>query len=163
MPPEPRPAPPRRITRRALLTGTASAAALGGAGAYILLLAPGAGGAPDGVGALSVAEAHSAARAGDILLIDIRRPDEWARTGVGAGARPLDMRRDDFIAALDRLAEGDRTRPVALICARGVRSARLAAALRAAGFERIVDVPEGMSGSRAGPGWLAAGLPVARP
>ena len=29
-----------------------------------------------------------------------------------------------------------------------------------AGFSNIIDVPEGMLGSAAGPGWLAADLPT---
>jgi rhodanese-related sulfurtransferase len=114
-------------------------------------------------GRLSVAEAHAQADDGAVLLVDIRRPDEWRRTGVPEGAVPLDMRRDDFIAALAGLTGEDRSRPVALICARGVRSARLATRLSAAGFTQVRDVPEGMLGSAAGPGWLAAGLPVETP
>jgi rhodanese-related sulfurtransferase len=116
--------------------------------------------AAEGVERLTVTDAHRAALAGDILLIDIRRPDEWARTGIGEGAEPLDMRRPDFVAALMRLTGGDPTRPVALICARGVRSARLTRVLAGAGFTRIHDVPEGMLGSGAGPGWVKTGLPV---
>jgi rhodanese-related sulfurtransferase len=111
-------------------------------------------------GALSVAEAHRQATAGTIVLVDIRRPDEWKRTGIGAGAHPIDMRRDDFIAALQRVAGADKDAAIALICARGVRSARLSNRLTEAGFTRIIDVPEGMLGSRAGPGWLKKKLPV---
>ena len=107
-------------------------------------------------------DAHAAALRGDILLIDIRRPDEWAVTGVGEGASPLDMRRPDFIEALSGLAGNDKARPVALICARGVRSRHLAADLAQAGFVNIVDVPEGMLGSGAGPGWIGRSLPVIR-
>ena len=70
------------------------------------------------------------------------------------------MRRDDFIDVLAELTQGDRTAPVALICARGVRSRRMSARLTEAGFTRIIDVPEGMLGSGAGPGWLKAGLPI---
>ncbi len=109
---------------------------------------------------LSVAEAHQAAVAREITLIDIRRPDEWRKTGVGIGAQPLDMRRDDFIAVLSDLVGGDLGAPVALICARGVRSARMSKRLSDAGFSNIIDVPEGMLGSRAGPGWLASDLPT---
>lgn len=109
---------------------------------------------------LSALQAHAQAVAGDILLVDIRRPDEWARTGSGEGARRLDMRRDDFITELGKLVDGKTDAPVALICARGVRSARLSNQLAQAGFSNIIDVPEGMLGSRAGPGWLARGLPV---
>lgn len=96
-------------------------------------------------------------------MIDIRRPDEWARTGVAEGAYPLDMRRDDFIEALAMLVDEQRDQPIALICARGVRSDRMSARLRQAGFDRIIDVPEGMLGSAAGPGWIARDLPVVRP
>lgn len=117
-------------------------------------------GAEVGENALSAPEALARAQAGQILLVDIRRPDEWQATGVPLGAVPLDLRRDDFVDALMAEVGGDRERPVALICARGVRSARLAEQLSQAGFTRILDVPEGMLGSGAGPGWLARGLPV---
>ena len=117
----------------------------------------------EGSKAIDPVQAHEAAEAGDILLIDIRRPDEWARTGVGAGAIPLDMRRSDFEDVLLARAEGDTARPIALICARGVRSRRMSDRLAAAGFTRIIDVPEGMLGSGAGPGWLRRGLPVVAP
>jgi len=118
------------------------------------------GAANGGQTRLDPAMAFAAAEAGAILLVDIRRPDEWARTGVGQGAVPLDMRRADFAAALHSLAGGDTGRPIALICARGVRSRRLGQTLTEAGFTRILDVPEGMLGSGAGPGWLARDLPV---
>ncbi|MCA8882504.1 MAG: rhodanese-like domain-containing protein [Rhodobacteraceae bacterium] len=105
-------------------------------------------------------EALALVRAGQLYLIDIRRPDEWAATGVAEGAIPIDMRRADFTAALSAATAADPARPVALICARGVRSSQLTARLEAAGQTDLVDVPEGMQGSRAGPGWVARGLPV---
>jgi rhodanese-related sulfurtransferase len=110
--------------------------------------------------ALTAAEAHRQAEAGDIVLIDIRTPEEWTETGSGLSANRLDMRRDDFTAALDKLLDGDKSKPVALICARGVRSSRLSRALREAGYTAIIDVPEGMIGSYAGPGWIERGLPL---
>ncbi|WP_300058538.1 rhodanese-like domain-containing protein [uncultured Roseobacter sp.] len=147
---------PARMTRRGLL-------ALGGIG----VVTAGAFAtrwfniwADTGENALSAPDAHAAALAGDILLVDIRRPDEWARTGVGEGAVPLDMRREDFVVALLAQVENDTSRPVALICARGVRSRHLGVRLVEAGFIRIIDVPEGMLGSGAGPGWVKRGLPV---
>jgi len=111
-------------------------------------------------GNLTVQEAHEAAAAGRIVLIDIRRPDEWERTGIAEGAYPIDMRRQDFIAALDQVAENHRDAPIALICARGVRSAWLASQLSEAGYSNVITVPEGLMGSRAGPGWLKSNLPV---
>lgn len=109
---------------------------------------------------LSPDQAHAQAVAGQITLIDIRRPDEWARTGSGEGAVRLDLRRDDFVSVLTTLVSGDLDAPIALICARGVRSARTTNQLVAAGFTNIIDVPEGMLGSAAGPGWLERGLPL---
>lgn len=111
---------------------------------------------------LDAPAANREAEAGRLLLIDIRRPDEWQASGSAAPAKRLDMRREDFTDALLTLAKGNRDAPIAVICARGVRSARLAERLRLAGFTRVSDVAEGMFGSRAGPGWIARGLPVTR-
>ncbi len=111
---------------------------------------------------IDVATAHRLAEAGEIILVDIRRPDEWAASGSPASGHRLDMRREDFSEALLTLTGGARDAPVALICARGVRSSRLTNQLMAAGFTHIIDVPEGMLGSAAGPGWVRAGLPVDR-
>lgn len=109
---------------------------------------------------LSVEDAYELAQVGAITLVDIRRPDEWASTGVGDGAEPIDMRRKDFLTALDGLVGGDRSKPIAVMCARGVRSKWLSAQLYNAGFTQILDVPEGMLGSKAGPGWVRTGLPT---
>ncbi|MEM9578800.1 MAG: rhodanese-like domain-containing protein [Pseudomonadota bacterium] len=147
---------PLRLSRRGLLVFGLAGIATGGAVAaqwYNVL-------AENGADTLSPAQAHEATVAGALVLVDIRRPDEWSRTGVGEGAVPLDMRRQDFEEALLTAADGDKSRPIALICARGVRSRRMSDRLRAAGFTRIIDVPEGMLGSGAGPGWLGRGLPV---
>jgi len=114
-------------------------------------------------GTLTVTDAHQLAQNGSLYLIDIRRPDEWARTGVAAPALPIDMRRDDFEILLRSVFETSGERPVALICARGVRSNRMNRRLNDAGFEQILDVPEGMLGSGAGPGYIATGLPLRPP
>ena len=142
------------FNRRTLLIGAGALAAVWAIREY-RLTPP----AHDGL-RLSVREAHERAVAGELLLIDIRTPREWQATGIGEGAHPIDMRRSDFIQALTALAGPDRNRKIGVICARGVRSARMSIELARAGFTNIVDVPEGMLGSRAGPGWLKTGLPV---
>lgn len=147
---------PLRMSRRGILVFGGALLATGGAVAaqwYNVL-------AVNDAVSLTPQEAHASAAKGDVVLVDIRRPDEWARTGVGEHAVPLDMRRSDFDRILLRHVGGDPSRPVALICARGVRSRRMTAHLSSAGFTRIIDVPEGMLGSGAGPGWLKRGLPV---
>lgn len=151
------------ISRRSLLisggtlvAGSAAFVVLDGQNMLYAALAGDAAG-----GTLTVEEAHEMAVAGDVTLIDIRRPDEWSRTGSGEGAMRLDMRREDFVDELRKLV-GDASAPIALICARGVRSARMTNILTEAGFTNIIDVPEGMLGSSAGAGWLRKGLPVVR-
>lgn len=142
------------ISRRALL-GASAVVVVGAAAGWTIWSHPSFAGQ-----SLSVADAHKSALAGDVFLIDIRRPDEWEKTGIGEGAHPLDMRRRDFVEALDKITGGNKSAPVALICARGVRSARLSNRLSEAGYSNIINVPEGMLGSSAGPGWLESGLPT---
>ncbi|MDC0660304.1 rhodanese-like domain-containing protein [Leisingera sp. SS27] len=145
-----------KLTRRLMLLGGTAAAA--GFGFWWQRRQP-----PDhSHPRLSAAEAYGQAQAGEILLVDVRTPQEWRASGVPVGSHQIDMRREDFIAALQQVAGPDRSVPVALICARGVRSARMTLALTEAGFTHVIDVPEGMLGSAAGPGWIAGNLPVAR-
>lgn len=153
--------PPPAPTRRKFLTAGLAAAVIGGgyfASVWFNILAD-----AKAEGALSVTDAQVLAEAGEIYLIDIRRPDEWNNTGVAASAIPLDMRRDDFEDVLQGLFDASGARPVALICARGVRSDRMNRRLKNAGFGDILDVPEGMLGSGAGPGYIATGLPMRAP
>ncbi len=146
------------FTRRRILTG-GSTLALGGATIFAAnWFNVGAQAGQDGT--LTTPQAHEAAVSGDITLVDIRRPDEWARTGVGQGAVPINMLDRDFIEQVSAQVNGDHSAPVALICARGVRSRKMTARLQKAGFTNIIDVPEGMLGSGAGPGWIKRGLPT---
>lgn len=145
--------------RRQLLLGLGGGALLAlGGGAWWWRRQPPAHDRPR----LTPAEAFAKAQASEITLIDIRTPREWGQTGLPVGAMALDMRRSDFLDALDQIVAGRRAAPIALICARGVRSARLTKALTAAGFANVMDVPEGMLGSASGPGWISGNLPVAR-
>lgn len=144
---------PARISRRALGLGAVAAVV----GAMWWRQGGQAGGVATKLGA---PEAYAAASAGGLVLIDIRRPDEWARTGVPVSGYALDMRRPDFDEKLMALAAENPGLPVALICARGVRSRRLGKRLIKAGFTDVLDVSEGMSGSSMGSGWVKRGLPV---
>ena len=110
---------------------------------------------------MSVQEAHDAAERGDILLLDIRTRAEWQETGVATSALPVSMHEDTFLAKLVQLTGGDKSRPVALICAVGGRSKTLQKALTELGFSNVIDVSEGMIGGINGPGWIKSQLPVA--
>ena len=111
--------------------------------------------------------AHRATAAGEVTLVDIRLPVEWAETGVPEGAVAIPLQnplthglRPGFVDDLMAAVAGDPDREIALICARGRRSALARTLLEEAGFSAVHDVGEGMLGSASGPGWLARGLPV---
>ena len=107
---------------------------------------------------ISVKKAQQLAEQGDVLLIDIRTPGEWRRTGVSPLAETLNMHSPTFGPELLALIEGNRDLPIALICATGGRSGHMSRVMSNAGFTAIYDVTEGMNGSSAGPGWIAEGL-----
>lgn len=152
----------RQQPTRRLFVGAVAAIAVGGGGAFVSkwfnIFAD-----ANVEGALTVEAAFDAAAADRIYLVDIRRPDEWRKTGLSEHAIPLDMRRKDFEAVLQQIFAASGPRPVALICARGVRSDRMNKRLEAAGFSNILDVPEGMLGSGAGPGYIERSLPLRAP
>lgn len=109
---------------------------------------------------LSAPEAHQLQLEGRILLVDIRSPKEWRKTGVAAGALTVTVHRRDFASALLAAVGGDYDRPIAIICATGGRTALARHYLGLMGFSAVVDVSEGMLGNSRGPGWIRRGLPV---
>jgi len=121
--------------------------------------------APVSSDTLTAPVAAAAMARGDILLVDVRSRREWQETGLAEGAQPVTIHNRNgikaFIAEMTRAVGGDKTRPVALICASGVRSLRAQRILRANGFTHVQNVSEGMLGlPGTGPGWLKRGLPV---
>lgn len=113
-------------------------------------------------GAMSAAEAHAAAGAGKVVLVDIRSQEEWKDTGVPASGHAVTMHQAQasFVRQIEALTQGDKAKPLALICATGSRSSFLRSWLVKAGYTAVIDVSEGMEGGRAGRGWVRAGLPI---
>lgn len=140
--------------RKALALGGITALGVGGFSVSRFVFAR-----ADAASVMAPPAALAAAERGEILIVDIRQPHEWDRTGIAEHAVPIDMRDADFLAKLKASRASD-SQPVAVICARGVRSARLTRLLDEAGVGPLIDVPEGMLGSPAGPGWIARNLPV---
>jgi rhodanese-related sulfurtransferase len=112
-------------------------------------------------GIIGAKEAYRRAAEGSITLVDIRLPSEWRRTGVGINAIAITMHQGiyNFVDQLKKV-DGGKDRPIALICAEGVRSAAMQKLLKQFGFKGVIDVHEGMEGSAEGPGWIKSGLPV---
>jgi rhodanese-related sulfurtransferase len=111
-------------------------------------------------------EARAMAERGELTIFDIRLPVEWERTGIPQGALAIALQdqtqqpRADFVADVLAALDDDPTRPIALICARGHRSAFARQWLLESGFGRVYDISEGMVGGEYGPGWLARDLPT---
>jgi len=105
-------------------------------------------------------EAYAKALSGEIVLIDIRTPEEWTESGLPDVALQNDLYAPDFIQKILAIREQNPGIPLALICRTGNRSGNASAQLYQAGLTDIIDVIEGVAGSGVGPGWFARGLPV---
>jgi rhodanese-related sulfurtransferase len=111
---------------------------------------------------MTAADAHTRALAGDVVLVDIRTPEEWATTGVPASGHTVTMHQAGpaFVAGLKQAMGGDTTKSLAIICNSGNRTSNIYADLQRAGFTNLINVAEGMGGGPFGQGWLKAGLPL---
>ena len=113
---------------------------------------------------LAAPDAYAQTQAGQLTLIDIRRPDEWRKTGVAQGALRINMAHPQgpagFVRQVEAEVGGDKNAPIGLICRTGNRSSHMQQALHEAGFTRVYNIKEGMAGSSAGAGWIKRGLPV---
>lgn len=96
----------------------------------------------------------------DIILIDVRRPDEWNSTGIPQKSYPICMSDEDFLGKVAQITGYNQDTPIAIICAAGGRSARVVNALCEQGYNFVYDVSEGMMGGANGAGWINKGLPV---
>ncbi len=107
--------------------------------------------------------AWEAAKGGELILVDLRTPEEWRDTGVPEGAWPINLYDRNFGLYISKVIKGNPGKTIGLICATGRRSGKVLAALRRNGISNVIHVPEGVMGSAAGPGWKAAGLPMIPP
>ncbi len=143
-----------RGARRTLAAGLAACALVLGA----------AGAALGGHFVMTADEASVRTEAGEVMLIDVRSPQEWRQTGVPRGARRVTIHDPGglkgFVDAMAAAVDGDLKKPIALICARGNRSTIAQKVLSEAGFTRVFNIREGFTGGPYGPGWVKRGLPV---
>ncbi|MGX9353932.1 rhodanese-like domain-containing protein [Roseobacteraceae bacterium S113] len=109
---------------------------------------------------LSAPEAADRVASGEIILLDIRTPQEWRESGLADGAWPVSMHSADFPKQLSAILERYAPEQIAFICATGGRSGHVSDVLAKNGIAGVADVSEGMFGNDRGAGWLARGLPV---
>jgi rhodanese-related sulfurtransferase len=108
------------------------------------------------------------------LFVDVRMEIEYLYVGHPPGVLHLawyeypEMTPQParFVAQIEREAQGDKSRPIVLICRSGKRTVDAGLALEAAGFTNVVNVLEGFEGDldhndQRGHlnGWRHAGLP----
>jgi rhodanese-related sulfurtransferase len=110
---------------------------------------------------LSAESAHKLVQRGELILLDVRTPSEWAMTGMPRDSVGANVKDVDFLAQARGAVLGDLEYPIAVICRAGNRSTLAAAQLEAAGFAEIYEITEGMAGLEGiGDGWIKRGLPT---
>jgi rhodanese-related sulfurtransferase len=86
----------------------------------------------------------------DILLIDVRSPEEWA-TGYIAGAEHIWV--NEFFASVDAWPE-DKDAAIVIYCASGYRGGIATVMMNLMGYTNVRNLSGGIGG------WIAAGLPL---
>ncbi|MEH6489911.1 rhodanese-like domain-containing protein [Hyphomonas oceanitis] len=110
---------------------------------------------------LAADTAYKMSQKGELVLIDVRTPSEWAMTGMPRDSVGATLQDTDFVARARGAVLGDLDQPVAVICKSGTRSTSAAQRLAAEGFGHVFNVTEGMAGHLgAGDGWIKRGLPT---
>jgi len=77
---------------------------------------------------------------GDPQLLDVRRPDEFARGHIEGAVNINVLDKDNFLKFIKGL---DKEKPVMVYCQAGVRSQRAASLLEESGFKQIYDLGGG--------------------
>ncbi|MGX9351534.1 rhodanese-like domain-containing protein [Shimia sp. W99] len=109
---------------------------------------------------ISAGEALSEVQDDKLILIDVRRPEEWQSTGVAEGAWLLDMTHKQFGPRFLAVLERNPNHKIAIICRTGNRTGYLMKVLAENGISGVLDVSEGMAGGPNGKGWIPSGLPL---
>lgn len=120
-----------------------------------------AGSAHADIDMLSAEDAYVMVQRGELVLLDVRTPSEWAMTGMPKNSIGAPLTSADFILQARGAVLGDLEYPVAVICRAGSQSSDAAQKLASEGFAQIYVVAEGMAGELGkGEGWIKRGLPT---
>ena len=113
---------------------------------------------------MTVVDAYQQSTQGQLLLVDIRSQNEWKKTGIAPQALALSMHGKNglkgFSKHLAAALNGDKNKPIGLICGSGMRSLYLQHYLVKQGFTQVFNISEGMVGSVFSDGWIDQGLPT---
>lgn len=91
------------------------------------------------------------AEAKESVVVDVRLQEEWKESGVindsflityfDEKARPM---KSAFLKKLSQITEGDKTKPVVLVCRTGLRSKLVAGILEREGYKNVYNYKDGM-------------------
>ncbi|MGV6840633.1 MAG: rhodanese-like domain-containing protein [Planktomarina sp.] len=109
---------------------------------------------------MSAPDAANKIANGEIIVLDIRSPEEWKESGLAKGAWPESMHVQGFPTRLQNIFRIYGPKNVALICATGGRTDYVVKVLERNGIHGVADISEAMFGNGKDPGWVARGLPV---
>ncbi len=107
----------------------------------LVLLGCNDGGKDTVVELITVEEMDSLIEMGNVKLIDVRTPEEYAQGHI-EGAVNIDFRDEDFKKLVSQV---DKSKPVAVYCGRGGRSGKCSAYMKKAGFTKIYDLDGGIT------------------
>ena len=105
-------------------------------------------------------DAYTRQQAGQMVIVDVRTPQEWQQTGVAVGAEPIDMSDPEFLQKLVQLRQDNPGIEFGFICRSGNRSGQVQSYLAQNNVAGVYSVDGGMSGNGQASGWISDGLPV---
>ncbi|MEM8648948.1 MAG: rhodanese-like domain-containing protein [Pseudomonadota bacterium] len=103
---------------------------------------------------ITVTDALERTKTGDVLLIDVREPDEWRATGSPRGSLRVALQSPDFVNQIRKHSNHRKELPIALCCRSGLRGKKAAELLVQDGFDNVSNVEGGMMK------WVSEDLPV---
>ena len=103
---------------------------------------------------IGVKEVLLGVEAGEIVLIDVREPDEWINTGSPKGSIRVPLQSPDFLDQVHSRTNYRKELPIALCCRSGIRGKKAAELLVQSGFENVSNVEGGMKE------WISENLPI---
>ncbi len=90
---------------------------------------------------ITVEEMDSLLKLGEVKLIDVRTPQEFAQGHIESAIN-IDFRNENFE---ELIAKVDKTKPVAVYCGKGGRSGKCSSFMKKAGFTKIYDLDGGIT------------------
>lgn len=121
-----------------------------------LLKKIGMDGAGSSIPKLSPGVANEKVSNGDLILVDVREPNEWQVDGNPEGCIQIALQNENFANEVLLSVNNDKNKKVALCCRSGMRGEKAGKILLKAGFCDVVNVEGGILR------WLKEGLPTVK-